>query len=140
MKKAGNITTSNPINWVQLDMIIDYFAWSTIYGEDIGGKDAGERIAKDRIFIYDWAKMVGEIPQKTIRNHLAVQREVEIQKPDVKRGMEEAGDERARLLGWDSLSQKDYFNRLDEMEDLTFLPSTLSGLPGFEHSEQQPYQ
>jgi hypothetical protein len=43
LKKEGGVTTSNPIHTYEIDMIIDYFAWNWIYGEDVGG-EIGKRI------------------------------------------------------------------------------------------------
>lgn len=43
LKQHGGVTTSNPIHTYEIDMIIDYFAWNYIYGEDVGG-EIGKRV------------------------------------------------------------------------------------------------
>jgi hypothetical protein len=54
--------------------------------------------------MYDWGNLVGEVPNKVIRYHLAIQKEVEFKKPEIKEMMEEFDDERAKMFGWESFS------------------------------------
>ena len=70
--------------------------------------------------MYDWGNLVGEVPNKVIRYHLAIQKEVESKKPEIKEMMEEFDDERAKMFGWESFSQKEYFSNIDKYEDFTF--------------------
>ena len=46
-------------------MIIDYFAWNYIYGEDVGG-EIGKRVQGDRVYMYDWGNLVGDVPNLSL--------------------------------------------------------------------------
>ena len=51
-----------------LDMIVDYFSYAIIYGQDV----SAEACRPEKVYTYDWSKLVKDIPEKTIRNHLAI--------------------------------------------------------------------
>ena len=51
-----------------VDMIIDYFSYAIIYGQDV----AQEAERPEKVYTYDWSKLVKDIPERTIRNHLAI--------------------------------------------------------------------
>ena len=103
LQKHNAISASNPIALYQIDMIIDYFAWNMIYGEDVGGKHEGDRVQKDAVYVYDWGSLVGEIPQKVLKCHMQIQEQLE-KDPQIQKSYKEIGNERARLLGWESMT------------------------------------
>ena len=70
--------------------------------------------------MYDWDALVRGVPEKTIRNHLAIQKDLEISKPTVAEEYFDIAEEKAIHNGWDSLAQKEYFSNLDKYEDFTF--------------------
>ena len=52
-----------------IDMIIDYMAYACIYGEDI----VPEADRAEKVWMYDWGKLVKDIPERTLKNHLKIQ-------------------------------------------------------------------
>ena len=113
--RNAKVTTSNEqILNLELDMMIDYFAWAFIHGEDT--VDALEVSNEQKIYTYDWGSLIADV----LQSHLAIQSEIEKIKPSEKAAFDAIGEERAKLLGWDSLSQKEYYSNLDQYEDLTF--------------------
>ena len=81
---------------------------------------APEAERPEKVYLYDWGKLVKDVPEKTIRNHLAIQKDIELNKPRVAADYTEISEQKARQNGWDSLTQKEYFTNIDKYEDLTF--------------------
>ena len=103
-------------------MIIDYFAYAIIFGQDV----APEAERPEKVYLFDWGKLVKDVPEKTIRNHLAIQKDIELHKPTVAADYTEISEQKAKQNGWDSLTQKEYFTNIDKYEDLTFTAQNLS--------------
>jgi len=49
-------------------MIIDYFSYTCIYGEDV----APDADKPEKVWLYDWSKLVKEIPEKVLKNHMGI--------------------------------------------------------------------
>ena len=50
-------------------MIIDYISYACIYGEDV----AADADKPEKVYLYNWEKLVRDIPEKTLKNHLNIQ-------------------------------------------------------------------
>jgi hypothetical protein len=108
-----------------LDMIVDYFSYAIIYGQDV----TAEACRPEKVYTYDWSKLVKDIPEKTVTNHLAIQKDIEVSKPRVAEEYVEIADQKAKQNGWDSLTQKEYFTNIDRYEDLTFTENGNNRVP-----------
>ena len=62
---------------VELEMMVDYFSYACIYGEDV----APDADKPEKVYLYDWTKLVRDIPEKTIKNHMNIQKELEKDRP-----------------------------------------------------------
>ncbi len=51
-----------------IDMICDYFSYACIYGEDV----AAEADKPEKVLLYNWDKLVKDIPERTLRSHLQI--------------------------------------------------------------------
>ena len=60
-------------------MIIDYISYACIYGEDV----AADADKPEKVYLYNWEKLVRDIPEKTLKNHLNIQQQIEIEKPRI---------------------------------------------------------
>jgi len=66
IKKRSNIIVKR---YTDIEMIIDYFAYACIYGEDV----APEASHPSQVFLYDWGKLVKDIPDRCLKNHMSIQ-------------------------------------------------------------------
>ena len=64
-------------------MIIDYFSYAVIYGEDVVPEGQQSNISSGRAYMYDWSKLIKGVPDRTIRGHLAIQKELEMENPEI---------------------------------------------------------
>jgi hypothetical protein len=51
-----------------IDMICDYFSYACIYGEDV----APEADKPEKVYLYNWEKLVRDIPERTLKSHLQI--------------------------------------------------------------------
>ena len=65
IKKRSNILVKRSVD---IDMMIDYFAYACIYGEDV----ATDADKAEKIYLYNWEKLVKDIPERTLRAHLNI--------------------------------------------------------------------
>lgn len=49
-------------------MIIDYISYACIYGEDV----AADADKAEKVYLYNWEKLVKDIPERTLKNHLTI--------------------------------------------------------------------
>lgn len=108
IKKRANIVVRQ---MQDIDMIIDYFSYACIYGCDV---------AEDKQ-VYDFEKLVKDIPEKTLKTHMLIQTQIEQEMPAVRQGYLDVAEEESRRAGWDNLAQQEYFTNLDKYEDLSFV-------------------
>lgn len=66
IKRRSNILVKR---LTDIDMIIDYISYACIYGEDVA-QDADK---PEKIYMYNWEKLVKDIPERTLKNHLEIQ-------------------------------------------------------------------
>ena len=66
IKKRSNILVRKMND---IDMIIDYISYACIYGEDVT-PDADKA---EKVYLYNWEKLVKDIPEKTLKNHIKIQ-------------------------------------------------------------------
>jgi len=62
IKKRTNVIVKRHTD---VEMIVDYFSYAVIYGEDVV---PGAHMP-EKVWVYDWGKLVKDIPERTIRNH-----------------------------------------------------------------------
>ena len=103
-------------------MIIDYFAYACIYGEDV----ATDADKSEKIYLYNWEKLVKDIPERTLKSHLLIQQQLERDKPQVAADYMEISEQRAQQEGWSNLAEMEYFSNIDKYEDLSFNPTNTS--------------
>mmetsp|Transcript_8539 Transcript_8539/g.14400 ORF Transcript_8539/g.14400 Transcript_8539/m.14400 type:complete len:210 (-) Transcript_8539:295-924(-) len=115
IKSRSNIT---PKRYTDIDMIVDYFSYAIIHGQDVVA-DA-QKADQGRTYLYDWSKLVKGIPERTIKSHLAIQKELEGRNPEVAKDFTQISEQKAVQAGWESIHQKNYFMNIDKYEDLTF--------------------
>ena len=65
IKKRSNILVKRSVD---IDMMIDYFAYACIYGEDV----ATDAVKAEKIYLYNWEKLVKDIPERTLKAHLNI--------------------------------------------------------------------
>lgn len=66
IKRRSNILVKKPTD---IDMIIDYISYACIYGEDV----APDAEKAEKVYLYNWEKLVKDIPERTLKNHLNIQ-------------------------------------------------------------------
>jgi hypothetical protein len=59
IKKRANIIVKRI---TEIDMILDYFAYTCIYGTDVADNDLS----------YDWSRLVKDIPERTLKTHMMI--------------------------------------------------------------------
>ena len=64
IKKRANIIIKQTTH---SDMILDYFSYACIYGTDVAPSDD----------LGDWTKLVKDIPERVLKNHMMIQQELE---------------------------------------------------------------
>ena len=74
IRKRSNILVKKEVD---LDMIVDYFAFACIYGQDV----APDAEKPEKVYLYDWTRLVRDIPERTLKNHMFIQRELEKERP-----------------------------------------------------------
>lgn len=60
VKKRANIIIKQTTH---TDMILDYFSYACIYGTDIAQSEQG---------MEDWSKLVKDIPERVLKNHMMI--------------------------------------------------------------------
>ncbi|CDW89926.1 UNKNOWN [Stylonychia lemnae] len=114
IRKRSNILVKKEVD---LDMIVDYFSYACIYGEDV----ANDADKPEKVYLYDWTKLVKDIPEKTLKNHMVIQKELEMQRPQIAIDMQEISEQKAVQQGYENLAQMEYFTNIDKYEDLSFI-------------------
>lgn len=61
IKKRANIIIKQTTH---SDMILDYFSYACIYGTDVAANEHGTE---------DWSKLVKDIPERVLKNHMMIQ-------------------------------------------------------------------
>lgn len=65
IKKRSNVIVKRSTD---IEMIVDYFSYACIYGEDVA-QDADK---PEKIYTYNWEKLVKDIPDRTLKNHMVI--------------------------------------------------------------------
>ena len=63
IRKRSNIIAKKDVD---LEMIIDYFSYACIYGEDV----AMDADRPEKVYLYDWTKLVKDVPERTLKYHM----------------------------------------------------------------------
>ena len=56
-----------------------------------------------------------------MKNHMKIQKQLEMEKPQMILEMLEINEKKAIEEGWDNLAQQEYFTNIDRYEDLSFV-------------------
>lgn len=88
IKRRSNILIKK---MTDIDMIIDYVSYACIYGEDVC-PDADKA---EKVYLYDWTKLVKDIPERTLKNHLNIQQQIEVERPTVAMDYLEISEQKA---------------------------------------------
>lgn len=108
IKKRANIIIKKTTD---MDMILDYFSYASIYGTDIAQSEQGTE---------DWSKLVKDIPERVLKNHMMIQTEIE-KNTSIRQAYLEVAEQESRRQGWDNLAEMEYFSNMDKYENLSFI-------------------
>ncbi len=106
IRKRSNILVKKECD---LDMIVDYFAYACIFGQDV----APDADKPEKVYLYDWTRLVRDIPERTLKNHMYIQREMEKERPQLAMDMLEISEQKAVQNGWDSFAEQRYFENIE---------------------------
>ena len=107
IKKRANIIIKQTTH---SDMILDYFSYACIYGHDVAQSEQGTE---------DWTKLVKDIPERILKNHMLIQQELE-KSDQVRHDYMQVAEEESRRQGWDNLAEQEYYSNLEKYENLSF--------------------